>query len=679
MHATLLCLGDLGRSPRMQYHATALRKFKGAGEWTVELVGYEGSPCSQEVTSDAGIRETRLRPRASVGARGGGVLGMVMFLILAARKLLAQCWELAWLLLFGLQTRPDVILVQNPPSLPTLLLARVAAWKYRAALIVDWHNYGWSILKLSANGGKKDAGEKRKEVTAVAVASSASSSTSSSSSTSNSSPEGGKSADAATSSPVVASQVVDESSDSTIVEVARWYEETVGSWSDAHLCVTGAMKTDLLRRGSALEHNIRVLHDRAQQPLFKRLDVQEAHELFQELHVDAPDTEAADAAGSSTVPFTSALTARWPDEEEAETGRPITEASGFTSEQVALHAAAHACPAGKRTPLTFVDAAGAAQWRVDRPALLVSGTSWSADEDFSILADAIRRMDREIARSRGEELEEEENEEAEATETESNAPAASATLTRRGATGDAGSSGGKKARRGSDSSEVSASAPASSPPASRPLPRCVFLITGRADAGEPRRLRSAFLSSLHSGARPLRHCMVLTLFAPIRHYRALLGACDLGVSLHVSSSGLDLPMKVVDMFGAELPVAAIHFPALHELVKGVPGEEGENGRVFGRADDGSTAAPEVAAKELAAVCQTLLEDFPSERPDSQLAVLRQGAAAWGRVSWQSVWEREVGPLLHAHELAFLRRGGQSVLLKLIAAVLFVSGLLLMMF
>jgi hypothetical protein len=40
--ATLLCLGDLGRSPRMQYHATAFRKFKGAGEWTVELIGYEG-------------------------------------------------------------------------------------------------------------------------------------------------------------------------------------------------------------------------------------------------------------------------------------------------------------------------------------------------------------------------------------------------------------------------------------------------------------------------------------------------------------------------------------------------------------------------------------------------------------------------------------------------------------
>jgi beta-1,4-mannosyltransferase len=110
-------------------------------------------------------------------------------------------------------------------------------------------------------------------------------------------------------------------------------------------------------------------------------------------------------------------------------------------------------------------------------------------------------------------------------------------------------------------------------------------------------------------------------------YRRVLGAADLGLCLHRSSSGLDLPMKVSDMIGAGLPVLALDYGAcLRECLP-----RGDNHVLFHD------------ARGLAAELERLLEGFPTRTP--RLDTLRVAAQASRGPTWEQGWETEAWPIL----------------------------------
>src|ERR1700761_5893962 len=112
-----------------------------------------------------------------------------------------------------------------------------------------------------------------------------------------------------------------------------------------------------------------------------------------------------------------------------------------------------------------------------------------------------------------------------------------------------------------------------------------------------------------------------TAWLSVEDYASLLGSADLGVSLHMSSSGLDLPMKVVDMFGTGLPVVGwSKFEAWSELV-----HEGVNGRGFG------------SSQELAGL---LVELF--DHNGQKLKPLRIGALKECDRRWDQEWDHVAG-------------------------------------
>jgi len=268
-----------------------------------------------------------------------------------------------------------------------------------------------------------------------------------------------------------------------------------GRKGDAHICVSKAMKSDL-----ELNHKISAIHFPDRPPLhFKPIDIQTKHDLFLKL-----SREYRCFSSSSDTD----------------------------------------------TAFTCEDTDGSISLNPDRPVLLISSTSWTEDEDISILFSALELYDNVI-------------------------------------------------RNGT-----------------KDLPNIVCVITGKGP------LKEHYAKTI--SVMKFQHIKVCLPWLSAEDYPKLLAAADLGVSLHTSSSGLDLPMKVVDMFGCGLPVLAMNFKCIGELVV-----HGYNGFLF------------EGKEELANQLQCLFEDFPIR---DQLSKFENNLSHFQQERWESNWDKLIKPV-----------------------------------
>lgn len=144
-----------------------------------------------------------------------------------------------------------------------------------------------------------------------------------------------------------------------------------------------------------------------------------------------------------------------------------------------------------------------------------------------------------------------------------------------------------------------------------------LVVTGKGGAKEE------FERKFEECNQTLNHVYMETMWLEIEDYPKLVGSADLGIWVHFSSSGFDLPMKVVDMFSAQLGWLAIKYPSINELVK-----ENKNGKIF--TDD----------DELAHQIYTIYQDFKSGE-SAILKKYRDNLKNFASESWEHHWNKVV--------------------------------------
>ena len=161
----------------------------------------------------------------------------------------------------------------------------------------------------------------------------------------------------------------------------------------------------------------------------------------------------------------------------------------------------------------------------DRPAIVVSSTSWSEDEDFTLLFDALKSRDRSDLCSVNSEW---------MHSVFQNMAHKRWTIYHRSFASSRVRTIRVDQWRGVESRRV----------------------LSRLGKGP---LKDRFVEQVERERDQYHHVEFCFPWLEADDYPLLIGSADLGVSLHHSSSSFDLPMKVVDMFAVGVPVCSVQY------------------------------------------------------------------------------------------------------------------------
>jgi len=138
---TVFVLGDVGRSPRMQYHAMSLADLPNCKQ--VDVVGLGGVGIHPNLLKNIKVEAHLISDKWwSWMPRWGP-----FFLLFAPLKVFVQSLLILYTLLFSIR-KMDCLLVQTPPAIPTLPIVHIIRIFRRCQLVIDWHNYGYTLLQL---------------------------------------------------------------------------------------------------------------------------------------------------------------------------------------------------------------------------------------------------------------------------------------------------------------------------------------------------------------------------------------------------------------------------------------------------------------------------------------------------------------------------------------------------